>query len=69
MAEQKIKKGDIVTLKSGGPRMTVQAIDSNDLVEVSYYTTKGGLETKSFPIDALKNADDTAYPNTIRLGR
>ncbi len=54
MSEQKLKVGDVVQLKSGGPRMTIQAIDSNGMAEVSFYTSTNGLDTKTFPVEALQ---------------
>ncbi|RPI14276.1 MAG: DUF2158 domain-containing protein [Ignavibacteriae bacterium] len=68
MTEKKLKVGDVVELKSGSPRMTISSIDDSDMAEVSFYTTKGGLETKYFPLDALKLCEDKNYPQTITFG-
>ena len=54
-----IKKGDVVYLKSGGPAMTVQNIDSNEVVCIWFNNDNEQALTKIFDIEALKISKDT----------
>jgi uncharacterized protein YodC (DUF2158 family) len=53
------KVGDIVTLKSGGPRMTVQRVieksdrQPDEIIECQWFD-KNTLKEASFPPDSLK---------------
>ena len=52
------QKGDVVRLKSGGPKMTVINPDANGSVVVNYFVELGSglygaLEMKTFSSDAL----------------
>jgi uncharacterized protein YodC (DUF2158 family) len=51
--ENKIKIGDVVRLKSGGPVMTVTAIDKNE-VTCKWFNDANIIEISYFPEDALK---------------
>ncbi len=37
MANEKLKPGDVVKLKSGGPEMTIDYVDSNGYAYCSWY--------------------------------
>jgi uncharacterized protein YodC (DUF2158 family) len=52
MTEQKIKSGDRVKLKSGGPTMTVSSA-LNDKIECSWFN-EGTIQHGSFSPDTLK---------------
>jgi hypothetical protein len=48
-------EGDIVTINSGGPNMTViDILDDTDEVVVTYATGEGGLEILGFPSAAVR---------------
>jgi uncharacterized protein YodC (DUF2158 family) len=56
-----IKLGDVVQVKSGGPRMTVSAVYRNpDGVPSAYCDWFDGKKTQknSFPIASLKHAEE-----------
>lgn len=61
-----INAGDVVCLKSGGPRMTVGHIDcptldhEHDLAQCVWINTAGGGETYSFPVVALRKQNSQA---------
>lgn len=55
--EPKFKVGDIVTLKSGSPRMTVIACDHTG-VEVQWFTQRK-LNQASYPLNAVQLARTT----------
>jgi uncharacterized protein YodC (DUF2158 family) len=49
MADQKWNKGDVVQLKSGGVRMTVESIDEEyDLITCTWFGDKNKLERADF---------------------
>ena len=54
--EQKIKKGDVVELKSGGPDMTVDYCGEN-LSDCSWFV-EGQLKQASFQISSLKLSEN-----------
>ncbi|GHV14760.1 hypothetical protein FACS189491_11430 [Spirochaetia bacterium] len=55
------KVGDVIVLKSGGPKMTVERIathtNGNEYVECSWFVNEK-LESNKFPPDALEKAKD-----------
>ena len=59
MADEEIKAGDTVRLKSGGPSMTVEAIghfgwsDSSPLEARCSWFDKSDLKSSVFPLTAL----------------
>lgn len=55
MAE--FKAGDTVRLKSGGPLMTVNKIESGGLVWCDWFDDKRSPQSKAFPATSLE-ADD-----------
>lgn len=57
MEKQEIQKGDIVRLKSGSPNMTVQAVDTNDMVECSWFTTSLERKIEYFSLATLEKVD------------
>ncbi|MCA9623147.1 MAG: DUF2158 domain-containing protein [Myxococcales bacterium] len=54
MADQ-IKKGDTVQLKSGGPPMTVEEVDGDEIVCV-WFDHKNQLERSVFQVATLTKA-------------
>jgi uncharacterized protein YodC (DUF2158 family) len=51
---QQLKTGDVVQLKSGGPKMTVQKIESSRVYTQWFAGSK--LESGSFPLDSVEPA-------------
>lgn len=51
-----MQSGDVVTLKSGGPKMTIQDIDG--LVANCVYTLNGRFASKSFPVAMLVKVEE-----------
>lgn len=61
MNDKKFKIGDVVNLKSGGPDMTIVAIDEDiQIVECAWHL---GIEPKSakYPIAAIELSEGTEY--------
>ena len=53
-----IKTGDVVTLKSGGLKMTVEIVSSSGYVKCYYYNeTKASFEDITFPFVVLQIVD------------
>ena len=54
------RQGDIVVLKSGGPRMTVtsRGADDKGFVFCRWFDEGGQLQGNKFPIEALLNEGD-----------
>lgn len=50
---QNFKPGDVVVLKSGGPKMTVTSVD-NYLIYVSWFDEKNEAKHGSYPSESLK---------------
>ena len=53
MSDNSIQKGSTVTLKSGGPLMTVEYIDSYEAVSCSWFDGKS-VKRADFQLAALK---------------
>jgi uncharacterized protein YodC (DUF2158 family) len=59
-----IKAGDVVKLKSGGPKMTVAKIvpgissDSKPLAECFWFGGDGAVAANKFDLDILKQTDE-----------
>ncbi len=51
------KIGDVVQLKSGGPKMTVNAHGDQDYCHCVWFDTAMNQQKGSFKSDALKKAD------------
>lgn len=51
-----IKQGDVVTLKSGGPKMTIQAEVKRDLWQCSWFD-EGELREGMFVTESLQPVD------------
>jgi uncharacterized protein YodC (DUF2158 family) len=58
--ENEIEPGDVVTLKSGGPEMTVEGLGS-DGVECSWFATGGQLKRNTFKTGALAFVKRTQF--------
>ncbi|MCK5485320.1 MAG: DUF2158 domain-containing protein [Desulfobacterales bacterium] len=53
----KLKEGDIVQLKSGGPKMTIQEVTERNRIICQWF--KGAsLEWATFPLTSLIKVDD-----------
>lgn len=48
-----IRVGDVVRLKSGGPAMTVTAIEDSGKVECSYFASSNEMFSFDFPAECL----------------
>jgi uncharacterized protein YodC (DUF2158 family) len=53
------KNGDIVKLKSGGPKMTVNGEEVNGYVECMWFTKADERRSESFDVGALIPAADS----------
>jgi len=58
MSESGFKIGDVVRLKSGGPKMTVEEVDdSADTVHCKWFVGGEKLKYGSFPVDSVERAE------------
>jgi len=58
--ESKVKSGDVVELKSGGPKMTVGLVNGEGLAgECHWADQNGNVMTAKFCLAALKTVDPT----------
>lgn len=55
MSDQEFKKGDVVRLKSGGPKMTVVNTPNGNLVECMWFDSKNERQSNEFSLDSLKH--------------
>ena len=62
---KKIAIGDVVKLKSGGPAMTVQAIESADAAKCTWFWN-GRVRRHTFSIHILILTDDTEESGLIQ---
>lgn len=53
MQEEQFKPGDIVILKSGGPRMTIATIDERSAL-CEWFSDDQQAQSKSFALTSLK---------------
>ena len=60
--ETKIKKADLVMLKSGGPAMTVMAIE-NDIITVVWFNQNNEIQSIKWNVELLKLANNEAKQN------
>jgi uncharacterized protein YodC (DUF2158 family) len=51
---QELKVGDVVQLNSGGPKMTVAALQSEGAVRCVWFSPDGKPESAVFPPSALR---------------
>lgn len=58
MAQQSIRVGDVVQLKSGGPAMTVQAEAGTGYLECIWFDAGGAHQLQTFKVDTLKRVPD-----------
>src|SRR5690606_5709936 len=56
---QRFKVGDVVQLKSGGPKMTVTDVDEGKPYVGCTWFAKALKEQATFPVDALERVVDT----------
>jgi uncharacterized protein YodC (DUF2158 family) len=56
MPEQQFKPGDIVSLRSGGPRMTIASIDGQ-MAYCEWFSDDQHPQSKSFALTSLKIDD------------
>lgn len=53
-----IAEGDVVELRSGGPSMSVQAVEEDGSVSTMWFDDNGTLRTGTFPISTLRQVDE-----------
>jgi uncharacterized protein YodC (DUF2158 family) len=53
MADERIKPGDIVSLRSGGPRMTIASVDGQNAF-CEWFTDDQQPQSRSFALASLK---------------
>jgi uncharacterized protein YodC (DUF2158 family) len=46
--------GDIVKLRSGGPKMTVEKVEDDDVVQCVWFDEMNVTQNKGFPANALE---------------
>jgi len=51
------ERGDVVRLKSGGPKMTVAAIVGDNTVKVQWFTTENYLNLEELPIICIEHSE------------
>jgi uncharacterized protein YodC (DUF2158 family) len=64
------KVGDVVRLKSGGPRMTVESISKDEMTRGTIWCVwfdKTDRKSGTFPEDALETATDSS--GAVTFGR
>jgi uncharacterized protein YodC (DUF2158 family) len=57
MKDHQITPGMIVTLRSGGPKLTVEVVTSDHKASVSWFTN-GEYNLMTIPVTALEPAQD-----------
>ncbi|MCP1995644.1 DUF2158 domain-containing protein [Flavobacterium sp. HSC-61S13] len=64
--ENNFKSGEVVQLKTGGPKMIIKEIDLEmKMAYVSWLDTKEQVQSKDIELSLLKYAPNTTF-NTIR---
>lgn len=58
------KKGDIVQLKSGGPKMTINNYTDGSRVFCKWFNSKNEVQSEVFQQEALVLATETTVPPT-----
>lgn len=63
MAHLELKQGDVVQLKSGGPKMTVRSVSQGNpgvglLAEVVWFGSGDKEEHSQYPVDELERVSD-----------
>jgi uncharacterized protein YodC (DUF2158 family) len=54
----RVKAGDVVRLKSGGPKMTVVEVDVDGRVAIcTWFDADGKLQGDRFPVEILRKAE------------
>ena len=56
MADEKFKPGDVVSLRSGGPRMTIATVDGQSAF-CEWFTDDQQPQSRSFALTSLKLDD------------
>jgi uncharacterized protein YodC (DUF2158 family) len=54
MGSEKICEGDVVRLKSGGPKMTVESLRDSEECNVSWFDPHGEMKRATVRVAALK---------------
>ena len=57
MADEKFKLGDVVSLRSGGPRMTIATVDGQSSFLRMVYRRPTTAKQRSFSLTSLKLDD------------
>ncbi|WP_417909333.1 YodC family protein [Candidatus Electronema sp. PJ] len=65
MASEKIEVGQIVRLKSGGPKMTVGIITHSNGMCICQWFTEGKLEKGDLPLESLESVEPDEIKATI----
>jgi uncharacterized protein YodC (DUF2158 family) len=55
------KPGDVVVLKSGGPEMTVEEIESSGRVKVTWFGDKNQVQSSTFAPEMLEKSSSGGY--------
>jgi uncharacterized protein YodC (DUF2158 family) len=63
------KVGDVVQLKSGGPRMTIANMKSNPAGVLCAWFDEADVKTSRFPAEALEAAKKTQKKATVKRRR
>lgn len=65
------KEGDVVQLKSGGPKMTVEAVSghSSKAVVTCQWFVGGIVTSDKFPPESLMKVNDEFKPPEMPVGR
>lgn len=58
MSNEEVKVGDVVELKSGGPRMTVNSIGKDKSGHCKWFVTGDTVQADHFAMEALKRSSE-----------
>ena len=61
-----LKPGDVVVLKSGGPRMTVEEIETNGRAKVCWFDDKKNVQRATFETHMLEAVADDE-PSSLEI--
>jgi uncharacterized protein YodC (DUF2158 family) len=67
MEASMFKLGDVVSLRSGGARMTVEAVEGDE-VHCVWTTNTGSDKDRTFDAGMLKDADEPKVSINIHMG-